>query len=142
MSDFNNRNDSFYNDSQNSNSLSTQDSYSSQTYYSEELKEKKGRTSKMIAAAMVCSVVLSGAAGFGGGLLASRFAENGSVSDVPLVDNPSSNSTAVSGVSSSPEMNSMLNDAVGQGIFGEAQKEKLLPFARFPYAAHDTKTAV
>ncbi|MCI9232530.1 MAG: hypothetical protein HFH96_15735 [Lachnospiraceae bacterium] len=36
----------------------------------------------------------------------------------------------------------LLNDAVGQGIFGEAQKEKLLPFARFPYAAHDTKTAV
>lgn len=105
MSDFNNRNDSFYNDNQNSQSLSTQDSYSAQTYYSEEPKEKKNKISKMVAVSMVCSIILSGAAGFGGGLLASRFAENGSGAELPSVGNSSSNSLAGSGMSSSPETN-------------------------------------
>lgn len=120
MSDFNNRNDSFYSENQNSQSLSTQDSYSSQTYYSEELKEKKGKTSKLIAAAMVCSVILSGAAGFGGGLLASRFADNGSMAEVPSVGNPSLNSTSSSSISSTPEMNPNTANATNVNTAPEA----------------------
>lgn len=97
MSEFNNRNGSYYGENQDSHSLQSQGSYSSPSYYSDEPKQKKNNTSKIIAAAMVCSVVLSGAAGFGGGLLASRISENGSGQDSganPPVSISSSQSTS------------------------------------------------
>lgn len=77
MNDFDNRNNIFSNDTQNSHSLQTQGIGTSTSYYSEDNnpKPKGNKTTKIIAAAMVCSIVLSGAAGFGGGLLAARFSE-------------------------------------------------------------------
>ena len=117
MNEFNDKNNSLTNYGT---SQDTGSSYSSSHYYSgydeEPSNKKKNGSTKAIAAAMVCSVLLSGAAGFGGGILASRFAEGESVQDVPS----SSIASSMMPASSTPEANTV-NTAVPSGAMTTAE---------------------
>ena len=96
----------------------TGSSYSSGSYYSgydEEPKKKGSGNTKVIAAAMVCSIILSGAAGFGGGILASRFTESESVQDTP------SSSISSSMAPSSPAEANTVNTTVSSGAMSIAE---------------------
>ncbi len=64
---------------------------------------------------MVCSIILSGAAGFGGGILASRFTESESVQDTP------SSSISSSMAPSSPAEANTVNTTVSSGAMSIAE---------------------
>ncbi|MCI9456781.1 MAG: trypsin-like serine protease [Oscillospiraceae bacterium] len=116
MNEFNDKNNSLANT--NYSTSNTGSSYSSGSYYSgydEEPKKKGSGNTKVIAAAMVCSIILSGAAGFGGGILASRFTESESVQDTP------SSSISSSMAPSSPAEANTVNTTVSSGAMSIAE---------------------
>ena len=116
MNEFNDKNNSLANT--NYSTSNTGSSYSSGSYYSgydEEPKKKGSGNTKVIAAAMVCSIILSGAAGFGGGILASRFTESESVQDTP------SSSISSSIAPSSPAEANTVNTTVSSGAMSIAE---------------------
>ena len=116
MNEFNDKNNSLANT--NYSTSNTGSSYSSGSYYSgydEEPKKKGIGNTKVIAAAMVCSIILSGAAGFGGGILASRFTESESVQDTP------SSSISSSMAPSSPAEANTVNTTVSSGAMSIAE---------------------